>query len=61
MCHVPTDSEVATVLSPVLSTPTAEESEGSVQVVNFNDSGIYQHPSHCEFVDNLLRVKLLKY
>lgn len=61
MCYVPTNTEVATVLTSVLSTPTAEESGESVQVVNFNNTGIFQHLSHCEFVNKLLRVQLLKY
>lgn len=56
--YFPTNTEVATVLIPVLSTPTADESGESVQAVTFNNTGIQ---SHCEFVNYLLRVQLFLY
>lgn len=43
--YVPTNTEVATVLNPV------DESGESVQAVTFNNTGIFQTPSHCEFVN----------
>lgn len=49
--YVPTNTEVATVLNPVLSTPTADESGESVQAVTFNNTGMFQTQSHCEFVN----------
>lgn len=47
--YVRANTEVATVLSPILPTPTGEESEESVQAVTFNNTGIFEPPSHCEF------------
>lgn len=48
--YVPTNTE-ATVLNPVLSTPTADESGESVQAVAFNNNGIIPTQSHCEFIN----------
>lgn len=48
--YVPTNTE-ATVLNPMLSTPTADESEESFQAGAFNNTGIFPTQSHCEFVN----------
>lgn len=49
--YVPTNTEVATVSNPVLSTSTAEKSGEPVQVATFDNTGILPTPSHCEFVN----------
>lgn len=59
--YVPTNTEVATVSNPVLSTSTADESEEPIQVATFDNTGIFLTPSHCEFVNWLLPVQLFKY
>lgn len=43
--YVPTNTEVATVSNSV------DESGESVQAVTFNNTGIFQTTSYCEFVD----------